>query len=112
MAEKRFLSFLGAASEDRMRCTFETRRGKVVRIKVVQYETLIRDKWIPVVRYDTAHGFYHRDVYLFGGRKHLKQIIVSTSIEEALTFAIQDIRRNWQEYKTTFLGKENGHAKI
>jgi len=94
VAEKRFLTFLGASSEDRIRCLFETRRGKVVRVKVAQYETLVRDHWIPVVRYDTAHGFYHRDVYLFGGRKHLKQIIVSPDLEEALTFAIQDIRKN------------------
>ena len=30
---------------------------------VVQYETLIEGKWFPVVRYDTTHGFAHRDLF-------------------------------------------------
>ncbi|MDL1964286.1 MAG: hypothetical protein LWW98_08155 [Deltaproteobacteria bacterium] len=28
----------------------------------VQYETKINQIWYPVVRYDTAHGFAHRDL--------------------------------------------------
>jgi hypothetical protein len=73
--EKRFIDFLGSSREDRMRCVFETRQGEVVDIQVAQYETLLHGKWVPVVRYDTAHGFFHRDVYLLAGRKRLKQFV-------------------------------------
>jgi hypothetical protein len=36
VAEKQFLNFLGDSPEDRIRCAFETHKGKVVDIKVVQ----------------------------------------------------------------------------
>ena len=29
---------------------------------VVQYESKIKDKWYPIVRYDCSHGFFHRDI--------------------------------------------------
>jgi len=101
--EKQFLDFVGNSPEDRIRCVFETNKGEVISIKVVQYETLLHGKWIPVVRYDTAHGFFHRDVYLFFGKKRFKQIVFPTTLEEALTYAVQDIRLNWQTYKAAFL---------
>ena len=28
----------------------------------MQYETRLEGKWFPVVRYDTEHGFAHRDL--------------------------------------------------
>ncbi|WP_420886781.1 DUF7718 family protein [Candidatus Kuenenia stuttgartensis] len=34
-------------------------RGKIVFFRV-PYKTRINDKWCPVVRYDTAHGFVHK----------------------------------------------------
>ncbi len=37
--EKQFIAFLESSPDDRMRCAFETRRGKVIKIQVVQYET-------------------------------------------------------------------------
>jgi hypothetical protein len=112
LGEKQFLTFLGTFFTDRIRCVFETRKGKVVKINVVEYETLVEDKqWLPVVRYDTAHGFFHRDVYLFGGHKHFKEFIFRPSLEEALTYAIQDIRLNWQKYKSAYLEKDNDKAK-
>jgi hypothetical protein len=112
VAEKQFLDFLGLSPEDRIRCIFETRRGKVISIKVVQYETLLHGKWTPVVRYDTAHGFFHRDVYLFGGKKHFKEFIYKPNLEEALNYAIDDIRQNWHNYKLAFLEQDNGKEKI
>jgi hypothetical protein len=108
VAEKHFVDFLGDSLEDRIRCTFETHRGKVFKIKVVQYETCLRGKWMPVVRYDMAHGFFHRDVYFFGSPKQVKQFVSKPNLEEALTYAIRDLRDNWPIYKMTFLGEGNG----
>ena len=108
VAEKQFVDFLGDSLVDRIRCTFETHRGKVIKIKVVQYETRLRGKWMPVVCYDMAHGFFHRDVYFFGSPKQVKQFVSKPNLEEALTYAIQDLRDNWPIYKLTFLGEGNG----
>jgi hypothetical protein len=53
----RFEPALGLAKE----------RGKIVFFRV-QYETKINLIWYPVVRYDTAHGFAHRDLLNFKER--------------------------------------------
>jgi hypothetical protein len=107
MPERDFLDFLSKDFEDRIRCVFETRAGRVTDIHVVQYETLTDHDWIPVVRYDTAHGFFHRDVYFAGGKKHFKERVVTLSLEDALTFAIEDIRHNWYSYKLAFMERTN-----
>lgn len=43
-----------------IRVWFESEHGRVLGF-VVQLECLFNDEWYPVVRYDTAHGFAHRD---------------------------------------------------
>lgn len=110
--EKQFIDFLGSSRIDRIRCAFETRKGQVARIVVVQYETLLHGKWTPVVRYDTAHGFFHRDVYIIGEKGHLKEFVFRATLEKALTYAIHDIRHNWQRYKFAFLEMDDDKEKI
>ena len=53
MAVVEYVRALG--EEARKRHYHETRRGTVVAF-VVQLEVLLRGVWVPVVRYDMAHG--------------------------------------------------------
>ena len=46
---------------DRKRHEHITEKDKVTGF-VVQYETLFEGKWLPFVRYDTAHGYAHKDL--------------------------------------------------
>jgi len=46
---------------DRYRHLHISERRKIVFFRL-QYETKINEIWYPVVRYDTAHGFTHRDI--------------------------------------------------
>ena len=69
---------------------------------VVQYETKLEGKWLPVVRYDTQHGFAHRDLLDRKGKKQ-KTPVFAKDYGEALTFAEYDIRSNWKIYKQYFL---------
>ena len=47
--------------ENALRVNFKLERGQIEAF-VVQLEcSFSRDKWTPVVRYDTTHGFAHRD---------------------------------------------------
>jgi hypothetical protein len=69
---------------------------------VVQYETRLEGKWLPVVRYDTRHGFAHRDLLDKKGKKR-KTPMFSEDYSEALTFAEYDIQSNWRLYKQHFL---------
>ena len=47
--------------QDRYRHVHVRVRGRIVFFRV-QLETLVGKTWMPVVRYDTAHGFAHRDL--------------------------------------------------
>jgi len=79
------------------RVWFEVEKGKVLQF-VVQLEILDGDKWIPVVRYDTAHGFAHRDRYKADGTVSHHEMLPVSEYQEALTFAIRDVRLNWEDW--------------
>ena len=69
---------------------------------VVQYETLFEGKWVPVVRYDTAHGYAHKDLLNPDGTKE-KIFLGAADLNEALTLADIDINENWERYKERYL---------
>lgn len=77
--------------------------SKIVEFKV-QLEVLIKNKWHPVVRYDTAHGFAHRDIIHFGGQIDKTPLFLN-SYKDALNFADADIKINWHLYLKRFLGE-------
>jgi hypothetical protein len=64
---------------------------------VVQLECLVEGDWCPIVRYDTAHGFAHRDILRPDGTQE-KQPIPVTDFNEALTYAQRDIKAHWRSY--------------
>ena len=73
---------------------------------MTQYELLIKGKWFPVVRYDTAHGFAHKDVLAFNGTA-TKYELPFTDYNVALTFAEKDLKENWLIYRENFLKEVN-----
>jgi len=101
MRRKTFIYML--SDQDRKRHEHLTEKGKVLGF-VAQYETRVKDKWMPVVRYDTAHGFAHKDLIDPDGSKE-KILIGMVDLSEALTFADKDINENWERYKDRFLGR-------
>jgi len=84
-----------------LRVRFELEHGEVVMF-VVQLECLFMDsQWIPVVRYDTAHGFAHCD------RMHPHKDVEKTEMRvrdfnEGLTVAMFDLTINWSEYRRRY----------
>ncbi len=86
---------------DRKRHDHLIDKGKILEF-VVQYETLIENRWMPVVRYDTAHGYAHKDLMKPDGSKE-KIFMGKTDLNEALTLANKDINENWGRYKDRFL---------
>jgi hypothetical protein len=90
-----------AAEQDRVRVDFETDHGDVTTLHAVQYETRVHGTWQPVARYDTAHGFFHMDVYT--ARGSMKYRVEIADLNEALTFAIDDLKTHWYLYKQRLL---------
>lgn len=101
MSNKSFI--IDLTTEDRIRLRFTTKEGKV-RNFVVQYEIFLKDEWREILRYDTTHGFLHMDVCHFK-KKSDKIKLDITDLNQALTYAIQDIKARWRFYRERF-GKE------
>lgn len=80
-------------------------KGRVLHF-AVQYETKIGDRWHPVVRYDTAHDFAHRDLIHRDGRVE-KHILHVKDFNEALLYSEMDLKINWRKYKQRFLKEGN-----
>lgn len=84
-----------------LRVRFEVESGQVLKF-AVQLECCFDDKtWIPVIRYDTAHGFAHCD------RLHPYQPAIKTKMEtkdynEALNVAMDDLVDNWNQYRRRY----------
>lgn len=87
---------------DGRRRTRHIRRGNNIIEFVVQYELKVNNKWHPVVRYDTVHGFAHKDILSYKGDVK-KEPLPFNDLNLALTFAEKDLKDNWQTYRISFL---------
>ena len=94
-----FVTFL--SSTVRRRHEHSRIGGKIFRFSV-QIESLVSGEWRPVVRYDTAHGFAHRDLMLPNGKVEKTPVFTHT-FNEALDFAEADLRSNWNGYVERYL---------
>lgn len=77
----------------------DLRRGSVVRF-VVQYEAVIGGNRYPVVRYDCAYGFAHRDTLDRRGNViDKRQLIEQTDLDRALQDALREVRAEWRSFR-------------
>lgn len=83
-----------------VRVQFQLERDKVIEF-VVQLECLFNGEWTPVVRYDTAHNFAHRDL-LHPTQPTEKKEIQVNDFNEGLTFALRDLTTNWEKYRERY----------
>ena len=101
MNKKEFFKILNREGTDRLRVRLEVNNGALVNL-VVQYESLIEDKWIGIVRYDIEHGFFHRDMMTPKG-ENIKTPIDISDLNSATIYAEQDIKDKWEYYKQRYL---------
>ncbi len=86
--------------KDRKRHEHIIEKGKVIGF-VVQYEIFFEERWMPVVRYDTSHGYAHKDLINPDGSEE-KIFMGAVELSEALTLADRDINENWERYKERY----------
>lgn len=96
------VEFVSPLGFDGRRRTRHVRIGNKIIEFVVQYEIKINDEWYPVVRYDTSHGFAHKDKLSYKD-KVIKERLPFNDFNLALTFAEKDLKDNWQKYREQFL---------
>lgn len=89
---------------DRLRVHFITERGQIKSILVIQYEAYIDGKWRAIVRYDSAHGFFHKDMMSpIGEQQKIAQVSFDKKL--ALNGAIEDIKKHWSSYRKEYEAK-------
>ena len=103
MGEKEFEALLDDNGYERLRIKLKNEKGLLTDV-VFQFESFINNKWHPIVRYDCAHGYFHRDIMMPNGQKE-KQSLEFDNLKDAAKYAEQDIRDRWDWYKERYMRK-------
>jgi len=90
------------SEEDRLEITIEKERGTVKGF-AINYVATISGKDHSVVRYDTRHGFPHKDVVGRDGRVEHKERLLDLDRHALVDAAIDDLKANWQSYRRRFV---------
>ncbi len=96
------VEYVTPLGSDGRRRTRHVRIGNTIIEFVVQYEIKLKNRWYPVVRYDTAHGFAHKDKLSYRGDV-TKERLPFDDLNLALTYAEKDLKDNWQKHRDDFL---------
>lgn len=102
-----YVYLLSPEARDRLRVRAR-RIGQSIVGFAVQYEAEFEGVWHPIVRYDTAHGFAHRDLMHPDGRVD-KEPLPWQTYNMALTMATQDLKLQWQQYRQRY--EEESHGR-
>jgi hypothetical protein len=94
-----YVVLLGLDGRRRVRHT--RLEGKITEF-MVQYEIFVEGKWHGVVRYDTSHGYAHKDLIHADGQKEKVKLFLK-DLNICLTYAENDLRGNWKNYRERFL---------
>jgi|SRR3972149_11274125 len=79
---------------------------KILETVNISYEILLEGKWITIVRFDSHHGYLHRHTRI--SLTDEAEIEDSVGVKKTgsphswYTWAIQDIKRKFIEYRTAF----------
>jgi hypothetical protein len=98
--EIEFIYSLSEDLDDRLRVSALKRKGEILKF-VVQYEVFIENKWRHIIRYDTSHGFAHKDVIHYDGEQE-KQPLYFPDFNTAFTYAIQELKIFWRWYRIAY----------
>ncbi len=98
MAKKSYVFML--TDTDRKRHEHTVEKGKVLAF-VVQYELFLEGRWVPIVRYDTTHGYAHKDLINPDGTQE-KTFMGMADFAEALVLADMDINESWERYRERY----------
>ena len=94
MTETTYVIALTLDGQNRYRHRHVWDQDRIVEFSV-QYETYVAAKWHPIVRYDSAHGFAHRDLIHPDGTETQTDFRY-WDYAQALTYGERDLKQNWQ----------------
>ena len=82
---------------------FTRYEGRVV-VFVIRLMLQMESESVDIARYDGAHGVPHLDQMSRSGRLLRKQWMPEIDFDEAVEYAIEDFKRNYERYYQDWLG--------
>ena len=96
------------AEHDRITYLYKRDRDNTIyEVTNVSYEIRIENVWVTIIRYDSFHGFLHKHILV--SLENPTDTPTDVDIDkqgdhaEWLTWAINDIKKNFSNYKLEFL---------
>ena len=89
------------SEEDRLDVSWLKEGGRIAGF-VVNYVADIRGRSYSVARFDTAHGFPHKDICRPDGSVEHKEGLAGGDLLALADAAIDDIKENWEAYRARF----------
>ncbi len=103
MSETTYIIDLTLDGKNRYRHRHVLEQNEIIEFSI-QYETFLEGTWHALVRYDSAHGFAHRDLMHPDGRE-TKTVFRHWDYAQVLTFGERDLKQNWRTYRETYLAE-------
>lgn len=100
MSETTYIIDLTPDGKNRYRHRHVVEKKKVIEFRI-QYEAHIAGTWHAIVRYDTAHGFAHRDVMHPDGTQ-TKTAFRHWDYRDVLVYGERDLKQNWAAYRQAY----------
>jgi hypothetical protein len=82
-------------------------RGEVLDYTVL-YLTILDGRLMPVERFDSAHGYPHRDTLDWDGHVVEKHWLPLETLSDAVGNAVLDVKSQWPRYLDLFLERRPG----
>jgi len=89
------------SEQDRLEIEIEKEGGRVTGF-VINYVATVAGQDHSVVRFDTCHGFPHKDEMYRDGGLRRKERLPELNGHQLVDLAIDDIKTNWKIYRRRF----------
>jgi hypothetical protein len=100
MGDKNFIIWL--SDIDYILVIIKSRNGKIISY-VIKYITKIRNKVYEVAKFDSGHNYSHMDILRPDGTKERVVRFSNMDKENAINFAIENFKLNFDIYYERFL---------
>lgn len=89
-------------AENRVRVRHRLSGGTITEF-VVNFETLVEDRWVVVVRWDCAHGYLHRHQMFADGTWTKEKINAPYTMSKCMVETLAYFKESWWRLREKYL---------
>ena len=89
--------------EDKLRIMFIKKKGKITKF-IVQYSSLINNRWRAIMRVDTCHNYAHKHTFRLKNKEYIMDLTAKgDDLNNVFTEWASFIKNNFSKIKDNFL---------